>query len=240
MGGGADGGYVTSQHHAEEALMTSVAEGDIFQVRVALSEGVDPDCVDDEMSTPLHVAAFLGHVEIVELILQTSRKSLEAMGQLSATPLHVAATAGRNDVVKLLLNANAIVDARDEAALTPLVCAQTSPPLVDPTLKISCVETHAQHRAAQAGFGETAQLLLSSRATVDARNLDEYTPLHVAAMQGGRGRAVVACLLGVGAAVDARTGHGETAADLLLRGQGADALTGGGDASQLLEMLEPS
>ena len=81
-----------------------------------------------------------------------------------------------------------------------------------------------QHRAARGGHEATVELLIAAHADVNAGNVDDYTPLHVAAMQASRGRAVVACLLREGATTDARTKRGESALDLLELA-GGDAAT---------------
>ena len=122
---------------------------------------------DDEQSSPLHVAAFLGKEEIIRILLEHGA-ALDARGQLDGTPLHAAATANRQGAVALLLEDHtfserlALVNAHDESLLTPL------------------------HRVAQraSGGGGVAALLLAAKAEVDARNVDGYTPLHVAATKG--------------------------------------------------------
>ena len=196
------GASVSAQAREESALLEACAEGDAQAVNEFIQAGrVDVDCFDDEYSRPLHVAAFCGHAQIVEMILERSKGSLEAPGQLGGTPLHVACTGKRLRVVRMLIEAKACVDARDESGLRPL------------------------HRAAAAGGAEAVALLLESGASVDAATDDGHTPLHVAAM---RNRApVIRTLLSANADVSARTTDGDTPAVLLARhasdGSGAEA-----------------
>ena len=187
------GASVSSQHREEAALLEACAENDVDAVRDFIAAGrVDIDCFDDEGSTPLHVASWCGHVELLKMLLATSKGALEAAGQLGGTPLHVAATAKRQEVVRLLLAANASVDALDESGLQPL------------------------HRAAAAGDADVVDLLLGARAVVDAVTTDDaYTPLHVAAMRVRI--AVIERLVAAGAATGACTAAGETAAVLFAR-----------------------
>ena len=194
------GGSVSAQHRDEAALMEACADGDVAAVQAIIAaKRTDVDCFDDEGSTPLHVAAFCGHVEVVRLLLDASMASLEARGQLDGTPLHVAATAKRVEVVRMLLAAGAAVDASDESGLRPL------------------------HRAAAAGSPATVRALLEARAAVDATTADAHTPLHVAAMHRRDGcDAVLELLLAAGADARAQNAAGETPAALARRA-GAEA-----------------
>lgn len=67
--------------------------------------------------TPLHVASFMGCMNIVVFLLQheTSPDVTTVRGE---TPLHLAARANQTDVVRILLRNNATVDARARVCAT--------------------------------------------------------------------------------------------------------------------------
>ena len=63
--------------------------------------------------TPLHVAAFAGHVTVVECLLRHEADPDCRADPMTSrlTALHLAAAAGRSDVIRTLIGANADVDA---------------------------------------------------------------------------------------------------------------------------------
>lgn len=69
--------------------------------------------------TSLHVSAFMGHQNIVLLLLQTGGASPNAVTQRGETPLHLAARANQLEIVRILLRHGAHVDAKAKARLRP-------------------------------------------------------------------------------------------------------------------------
>jgi len=69
--------------------------------------------------TPLHSAAFGGHVEIVKLLLERGADP-NAKTDDGLTPLHIAAFKGHVDVVRVLLEHGANPNAKDNNGQTPL------------------------------------------------------------------------------------------------------------------------
>ena len=136
---------------------------------------------DVSNATPLHKAAYSGHVECVKLLVSFYRILLPCLpcsypnhcpqiqrcnllgekDKTGATPLHKAAFEGHESCVKLCLEEGASVEAKDKNGRTPL------------------------HYAAYSGHDETCDILVkaceASTAIVDN---DKATALHVAAKQG--------------------------------------------------------
>ena len=102
--------------------------GELEKVKALLKDNPDLVFSHEWASgyTPLQMAACMGHLDIVTLLL-TNRSDLAAKDRRGKTPLHLAAITGMSkDVVVSLLNANAEVDARDNFGETPLYDAAAS------------------------------------------------------------------------------------------------------------------
>jgi len=121
-----------------------------------------------EGQTPLHLAAFYGHLGVVRRSLEYGGAELLAVRDYpldagaggERTPLWSAAASGHADVVEYLLEAGADRDARDRSRRTPL------------------------HAAAAAGALSVARLLVKRGAPPDDQDDAGDTPLHLAARVG--------------------------------------------------------
>jgi ankyrin repeat protein len=105
--------------------------------------------------TPLHSAAFYGHVDVVRLLLQYKADS-NSQDSGDQIPLHKAVQNGHVDVARLLLEYGADANAQDKHRFTSL------------------------HMASREGRLEVARLLLEHGADVDAEDVRGRTPLQVA------------------------------------------------------------
>lgn len=78
----------------------------------------------DEQISPVHVAAELGHHEIVNILVEECGCDLNAVDKCQRTVLHYACKRGKLATVKVLVGDHgADVDATDEDGLTPLTYA---------------------------------------------------------------------------------------------------------------------
>src|SRR4051812_38045614 len=93
---------------AQQKLMAAVQAGDLKAVRSAIAAGADvnaksPVLVNgNDGQTPLLVASFLGHAEIVRALLEAGANPRINDYLLKATPVHKAAYAGRPEALMAL------------------------------------------------------------------------------------------------------------------------------------------
>jgi len=182
-----------------KAFFDACAEGRHLEVQEALREASDaqthtlldqdvpfkPAGYDWELKLkPLHVAAWRGHGEVVELLVDKGA-NLDAQDKLGWTALQRAADNGHGEVVKLLVEKGANLEAQDTYGRTAL------------------------HLAAQGGHGEVVKLLVEKGANLEAQDTYGRTALHLAA-QGGHGEVVKLLVEKVGAVYDAQGTGGRT------------------------------
>uniref|UniRef100_A0A4W5NNA9 Ankyrin repeat domain 52 n=1 Tax=Hucho hucho TaxID=62062 RepID=A0A4W5NNA9_9TELE len=89
------------------------------EVKFLLRKNEEVNALDQERRTPLHAAACLGDVHIMDLLIN-SGASINAKDQGWLTPLHRAAASRNEKAVGLLLKQDAEVNARDKFWQTPL------------------------------------------------------------------------------------------------------------------------
>lgn len=123
---------------------------------------------EDEEETPLHIAAWLGHVELADLLLRWGacpdvRNSegwtplLAACDVRCQSPMDAEATSNRCfQLCRLLLSAGADADAANQDKQRPL------------------------HLACRHGHSAVVQLLLSCGVSANAMDYGGHTPLHCA------------------------------------------------------------
>jgi ankyrin repeat protein len=150
-------------------------------VALLLKFGADAEAQDVDKMTPLFYAlqSQQGESETASQLLLDHGASVHARDNNGRTPLHPASQNHSSNLMALLLKLGADVDAQDDNNITPLLGA----------LEFS-------------GGGTAAQLLLNHHASVQVRNKNGQTPLHLASRWGLSD--VVALLLQLGADVDAQ------------------------------------
>src|SRR5690348_3716976 len=95
----------------DDSLIEAANTGDIATVKRLLGHGANPNCADDRGLTPLSIAAFGGHRELV-LALIAAGADVHAKDTFGRTALHHAASSGQTLIaVRLLMNG---LDPRDE------------------------------------------------------------------------------------------------------------------------------
>jgi uncharacterized protein len=119
--------------HVVDALFHAGAEVDVFNaaatgrlddLRRLLKDQALVDSISYDGWTPLHLAAFFGHAEAAQVLLENGADvNAVSANSLTNTPLH-AATAGKHtDVAVLLIAHGAKTDTTDAGNYTPLQIA---------------------------------------------------------------------------------------------------------------------
>jgi len=126
-----------------------LAERDVYGKDTAMLKGMKA----------LHVAAYRGHVGVVELLIQNGC-DVGVFGPSNKTSLHYAVDGGHADVVKLLIQNGADVNALDESKGTTL------------------------HSTAWKGSVEVAKILIQSGADVNALDEDDKSTLDYGVWMG--------------------------------------------------------
>ncbi|CAK7318496.1 E3 ubiquitin-protein ligase MIB2 [Vulpes lagopus] len=177
-----------------------------------------PEQVDtkNQGRTALQVAAYLGQVELVRLLLQ-ARAGMDLADDEGNTALHYAALGA---VRRILARARQLVDAKKEDGFTAL------------------------HLAALNNHREVAQILIrEGRCDVNVRNRKLQSPLHLAVQQAHVG--LVPLLVDAGCSVNAEDEEGDTALHVALQRHqllplAADGAGGDPGPLQLLSRLQAS
>jgi ankyrin repeat protein len=238
------GANANAENNEGKAPLHLVSQGDCASqengvgiVRALLQHGVDIHAKDIDHDTPLHSAAFSGMLEIARVLLnhganvnaenKSGRTPLHqvAQGEYDSqecsfgiarllvergvdvqsqdkdhdTALHAAAFTGRLEMAKLLIDSGAITTAENEHGEIPLHLV-----------------SRGQYISQENSVG-IVQLLLECGVDVNAQEKHGWTSLHWAAFKG---RVKVAqVLLGHGANAKWETEKGETALNLVSRGE---------------------
>ena len=211
----------------KEEFFQAVCSGDTVSTKYLLSTGcIDVNCVDDSGFTALHHAASLDNTTMIRL-LHAHQANINARMQdeLGAAPIHVATMYGSLDTIVTLHHLGCDISAFEDDDLTPLHYAVESEDvnIVSLLLKLNanvtaCGSSGAPlHIAAKKDNLEIIRVLVQNGhpADIDVRDIEDYTPLHVAA-QNGCDRSA-ALLVSMGANVLSKTAQGQSACDLATR-----------------------
>ena len=96
-------------------LCKAAEEGSLSRCRQLLAAGSDVEEKDEFGFTPLLNAAYFGHTEVCELLLERGKANLEETEPVGNTALKLAASKGNASTVALLLSKGARVDTRNKS-----------------------------------------------------------------------------------------------------------------------------
>jgi ankyrin repeat protein len=152
-----------------------------------LAKGADPRHRAGGNGTALHAAAHVGDAQIVRLLLRSGADA-NATDNWGKGPLSYAMENGRNEAADVLLSAGAEHDVFTAAGLgdwMALVHILGSDPEKVNALDAGGVHVDGRtplHWAARWGHGQCINWLLVCGASVDVREAEGRTPLHLAAL----------------------------------------------------------
>jgi cytohesin len=114
-------GGKTAKELPPATLLESVDVVDLQGIKDFLAKGVDVNAKDGTLA-PLHLAAFRGYTEVVELLVAAGADVNAKIQErfFGGTPLTRAAYGGHKEIVELLISNGADVNAKNEDDETPL------------------------------------------------------------------------------------------------------------------------
>jgi ankyrin repeat protein len=107
-------------------LQTAVLQNNADMIQSLIRKGADINYQNSRMNAPLHLAAWKGYVEVVELLLASGAQVNIKTSNYSKMPLHYAAEEGHLDVAKLLIGYNADINCISWLLATPLDHARSA------------------------------------------------------------------------------------------------------------------
>lgn len=96
--------YTIAMSSVDDILRDEVRRSNFFKVRELIRMGADVNSVDEHGRTALHLAAFVGAVDIALFLIQQGA-SVNAKATNGETPLHAAAYAGASELIGYLIKA---------------------------------------------------------------------------------------------------------------------------------------
>lgn len=197
-------------------LLQAVISNDEERLKQLLKTGTDANQKSEDDITPLLIAAGLGRINMMTLLIEHGAK-VDLGTEQGDTPLMVAAQLGQIEAVDKLLTAGAKVDATKKNNINALYLAvqEGHSEVVARLLKAGADVNQPNENsftplllAAQYGHGNILNLLLQAGANVNQANNDGATPLHIAASKGNS--IIVQQLLDSNATVDQEDKNGYT------------------------------
>ncbi|KAG9347419.1 hypothetical protein JZ751_004986 [Albula glossodonta] len=160
--------------------------------------------------TPLHLASYKGHIEVVRILLKAGC-DLDIQDDGDQTALHRAAVVGNHDVISALIQEGCAQDRQDKDGNTALheVSWHGFSQSVKLLVKAGAnAGNTALHLACQNGHAQSARVLLLGGSRPDSKNNVGDTCLHVASRYNHV--AMIRILLGAFCSVNEKNQAGDT------------------------------
>ena len=190
-----NGEHLGALHAAARSLSSSSENGAALCARELIGSGARASTRSlADKNEPIHEASFAGNEQVVQVLVESSPKCTSSENAFGNTALHAATRSGSPDIVKLLLEKGAQINKQNHRGSSALHIAcflsksegsngdSTS---IDPYLKIAAI------------------LLCNDELDIDIKDVNGYTPLHVASQRGAN--EMVKLLIDSGASLTAKT-----------------------------------
>jgi len=175
---------------AAAEIHKAAKDGDFETVKKLLEQ--DPNLLNSGnrlQQTPLLMASFGGHTDIVLFLLERGAK-IDQPDSFGATPLHMAVLGGQTEIVELLISKGADVNIKSRNGKIPLQMAfeKDAPDIVEVFIKHglainSSINPYGRtmlHEAAIQGKIKIAGFLIDKGAVIDAKDNAGKSPLDFA------------------------------------------------------------
>ena len=177
-------------------IWRACVEGDLERVRQLIQDGQDVSKSDILARTPLMLAAYNGHDQVVQELIRAG--DVNGKDNNKHTALHWASSCSHSSLVKTLAEAGANFNEQDVDGMTPLMeaayrgCANVVVELIRAGADVSVVSRHkcytvslqtvaagstALHFAAKENRMECGVLLMEAGADLRTRNKNSKSPL---------------------------------------------------------------
>ncbi|XP_055631266.1 transient receptor potential channel pyrexia-like [Toxorhynchites rutilus septentrionalis] len=222
--------YTNKPDCQESLLHCAVRSNSLGCVQLLIAEGLSVNMLDQNGSSPIHLAADLGHTQCLQALLESPEADPNMKVQFKdkeTTALHLAADEGNLECITLLLSKGADSKAKNHRGFTPLHLAARAASVesVEALLRIGNADPNtadADHRTplhAAVGKSDLAldilDILISWGANVNHKDVYGFTALHLAALDGLA--HCVEILLFHGADVTTKSKKGTTALNVITR-----------------------
>lgn len=133
----------------EHRLLQAVSVNNTELVSQLLQTGVNPNTVDSQHRSALHVAVSRSYIDVVRLLLEYNADP-NKQDVIGNTPLHLAACTSNLEMITLLLNCGANISSLDLHGRNPLQLAESKLQILKHSWRSGTIEmTRLKHQLQQ-------------------------------------------------------------------------------------------